>query len=238
MIEHTIIHQSPCSYLLDTLSEHEYKYIIDCPTHYSKALLERGWRRFGYTFFRPICPSCTQCETMRILVNEFTPTSSMKRLIRKNSHIDITIGKPSLNTETLLLYNKFHKERSQSRGWDYKDMTAHEYYKMAIEGANEYGFEARYYNNQILIGVDLLDIYSDAISSLYFFSDPDYKKLSLGTFSLLKQIEWATLLNIPYVYPGYVVRNNQSLSYKTRYKPFEILLNRPLVSNLAQYIRD
>ncbi len=52
---------------------------------------------------------------------------------------------------------------------------------------------------------DLIDIVEDGISSIYFLYDPDYSYYSLGTYSLLKQIEFAKILKKRWIYLGYWV---------------------------------
>ena len=43
---------------------------------------------------------------------------------------------------------------------------------------------------QKLVAVGVLDVLPSGVSSVYFFYDPDYKHLSLGKFSALKEIEF------------------------------------------------
>jgi len=50
-----------------------------------RELLRRGWRRFGLDFFRPACPRCVKCRSLRIDVPEFKPSSSQQRNLRRNS---------------------------------------------------------------------------------------------------------------------------------------------------------
>jgi len=106
-------------------------------------------------------------------------------------------------------------------------MDEEKYNKMFVEGAGEFGYEIRYFRDAKLIGVDYVDILIDGISSIYFFCDPDYAHLSLGTYSLLVQLDIAKQLGLKQIYLGYIVRENQSLLYKLKYKPHEILQGRP-----------
>ena len=59
-----------CSYLPGQTAMLEY---VDCRTitteEYGR-LLEQGWRRFGRSLFRPRCPSCSACQSLRIRVQE------------------------------------------------------------------------------------------------------------------------------------------------------------------------
>jgi leucyl-tRNA---protein transferase len=51
-------------------------------------------------------------------------------------------------------------------------------------------------------------------------------KMSLGTFSVLKQIEFALKNRIKYFYLGYYIADNSSLVYKARFRPNEIYIDR------------
>ena len=48
----------------------------------------------------------------------------------------------------------------------------------------------KWYLEGKLIAIGVVDILPEALSSVYFFYDPDYKNLRLGTISSLKEIEY------------------------------------------------
>ena len=93
-----------------------------------------------------------------------------------------------------------------------------------------------YFVDNKLVGVDLLDIVDDGVSSIYFFYDPDYSYLSLGNFSILIQIDLARQNNLPWIYLGYHVDGNQSLEYKTKYKPYQTLQGYPDMEDKENWI--
>lgn len=222
------------------LSEHECGYfenkeavsvnnifVEDCPAFFADMLMMRGWRRFGKGYFRPMCPECYKCESIRVSVDEFTPSKSFRNVKNRNKETLHSLHRPSYSDEKLELYRKYHIERSEKRGWKLNEMDEEKYNKMFVEGAGEFGYEIRYFRDAKLIGVDYVDILIDGISSIYFFCDPDYAHLSLGTYSLLVQLDIAKQLGLKQIYLGYIVRENQSLLYKLKYKPHEILQGRP-----------
>ena len=65
------------------------------------------------------------------------------------------------------------------------------------------------------------------MSAVYCYYDHDYENLSIGQFSILAQISIAKQNKIPYLYLGYWIKDHFSMGYKERYKPFEVLKNRP-----------
>ena len=57
-----------CAYIPTKLSDIRYKYMPHCDDKTSYAMVERGWRRFGFVHFTPECKTCNECKTIRINV--------------------------------------------------------------------------------------------------------------------------------------------------------------------------
>ena len=62
-----------CSYLPVETASLEYRIAADVTELEYGELLRRGWRRFGCDFFRPACPHCVKCRSLRIDVERFKP---------------------------------------------------------------------------------------------------------------------------------------------------------------------
>lgn len=216
-----------CSYLDNKQQSTHYKVIDDCSMEYCQELIERGYRRFGKMYFRPTCSTCQECQSIKIDVENFTFSSSQKRVIKKASSIKSFIQKPSLTKKHLELFKKYHQYMSEKKGWDYHETTAQNYYNSFVNGHNDFGYEVLYFDEDRLIGVDLIDILEDGISSIYFYYDTDYMKYSLGKLSLYNQIKFAKKSHKKWIYLGYYVEECPSLSYKAHYKPFLTLQGRP-----------
>jgi arginine-tRNA-protein transferase len=60
---------------------------------------------------------------------------------------------------------------------------------------------------------------------VYSFFDPKFLKRSLGHFMILDHISNAKAAHYAYLYLGYFVRSSQKMSYKARYKPYELLID-------------
>ena len=113
------------------------------------------------------------------------------------------------------------------KDWEYHETTPEHYYQSFVIGHADFGYEVLYFYEGNLIGVDLIDVIQDGISSIYFYYDPDYASYSLGKLSLLNEIKFAKKENKKWVYLGYYVKECSSLSYKANYKPFVTLQGRP-----------
>jgi arginine-tRNA-protein transferase len=219
-----------CSYFDDKICDIRYKYMEYCSNDEQYEMLQRGWRRFGNMHFVPECKNCDECKTIRIDALKYKYSKSEKRLFNKNKNIKIYIQKPTVTLEHIALFNKYHKEMESKKGWRENIADVQEYYKSYVAGAHSYGKEILYFVDDKLIAVALADIMDNAISSVYCYYDHDYEHLSLGKFSILAQISIAKQSKIKYLYLGYWIKNHFSMGYKENYKPFEILLNRPLMN--------
>lgn len=125
---------------------------------------------------------------------------------------------------------------SEKKGWDYYKTDPQNYFNSFVDGYNDFGYEVLYYDGEKLIGVDLIDVLDDGISSIYFYYDTDYAKYSLGRFSLYNQIMFAREKKLRWIYLGYYVKDCPSLSYKSHYKPYLTLQGRPADNDGFEWI--
>ncbi len=221
-----------CAYIQNHSQTTHYKIIEKCTTAQCALLIERGWRRFGNMFFRPICQDCTSCQSIKIDIKNYSFSKSQRRVIKKAQHFHSLIQIPTMTKEHLALFKKYHDHMEHKREWENHGVSANSYYASFVHGYNDFGYEILYYDGEKLIGVDLIDILPQGISSIYFYYDPDYEPYSLGTYTILKQIELAQDRHLPWIYLGYYVKECQSLNYKNRYKPYYTLQGRPSEYNI------
>jgi len=212
-----------CAYLPEKNVRMNYKHIEEATQSYNSALISRGWRRFGCYYFHPICNGCNECKSIRIDVNNYQLRKSQKKAIKRNRETQIIIQKPTLSQAHIDLYNKYHSFKHKKDDWSHRNISPREYKENFVEGAHDFGKEVLYIKDDVLIGVDLIDILDDGVSSIYFYYDPDFSELSLGTYSLLYQIELAKVLDLPWIYLGYWVDGCKAFAYKPNFQPQEIL---------------
>ena len=224
IIKEFILENEQCGYFKDRVSTTIYQEIVNCQEDYNFALLDHGYRRFGRMHFRPICKHCNACQSLRVDVDKFQFSKSHRRIFNKNKNTQIVIQRPTVTKEHLNLYEKYHRFMGQKKNWPYIEVGAKEYAKSFVLEANSYGYELLFFVDDKLVAVSLIDIINGkGISSIYSFYDHDYSHLSLGKFSILKQIFVAKQSNIPYLYMGYWIKDHLSMGYKEEYQPFEVL---------------
>ena len=81
--------------------------------------------------------------------------------------------------------------------------------------------------NGKLVGVGVVDLGAVSLSSNYFYYDTsdEIMKRSIGTFTILKEIEFCKERGIPYYYLGYYLSECKKMSYKGRFLPHELLID-------------
>ena len=222
--------QDKCSYIQDRTQSTHYKVIENCSTTECQDLIERGYRRFGKMYFRPICSDCNECQSIKINVDDYKFTKSARRVLKKAQEITSYIQTPTISQAHIDLFEKYHLFMKDKKDWTYNETSPEHYYQSFVTGHNDFGYEVLYFFEEKLIGVDLIDVLEDGISSIYFYYDPDFSSYSLGKLSLLNQIKFAAKSGKKWIYLGYYVKECPSLSYKAEYKPFLTLEGRPNLS--------
>lgn len=216
-----------CPYIPGQKMKMHYKQVEDVSKTFATAVAQRGWRRFGRNFFYPACIDCTECKSMRIDVANYKYSKSQRKTINRNEETKIVIQEPTITQDHLNLYNKYHTYKAHRDGWKHQDICQQEYYEKFVDGAYDFGKELLYFIDDKLVGIDLVDILDDGISSIYCFYDPDYPRFSLGTYSLLYEIKLAEMLGLEWVYLGYWVKGYKAFEYKEKFQPIEILEGYP-----------
>jgi arginine-tRNA-protein transferase len=213
----------PCSYLPHETASLAYRHMTRVSSEEYEALLERGWRRHGAFFFRPACPVCVQCRSLRVLVEEFRPSKSQRRCGRRNGDVRYELARPSLSHEHLDLINRYQADMHRRRGWPLRLMDADEYTASFLLGTFDFAYEVRYFRDEQLIGVGLIDITPRYSSSCYFYHHPAWRPAAPGVFSMLVELHLAAQARRAYHYLGYWISACGSMAYKTQYQPHELL---------------
>jgi arginine-tRNA-protein transferase len=75
-----------------------------------------------------------------------------------------------------------------------------------------------------ILGVMLFDDVADGTSAVYSFYETAEDKRSLGTWMVLKLVEYTAAQQKPYAYLGYWIAASPKMSYKARFQPLQILI--------------
>lgn len=213
-----------CSYLPDERSQLTYELVREMTAAEYYERLRAGWRRFGFTLFRPTCAECRACRSIRVPVADFKPDRSQRRAAAANDRdVRLVIGTPSVTDEKLELYDRFHSFQHGHKGWPDHGPESEAAYADSFVSNPFPTEEWCYYLGDTLVGVGYVDAMRPGLSAIYFFHDPERRDRSLGTYNVLSVIREAARRNAPHVYLGYYVEGCRSLEYKARFRPTEVL---------------
>lgn len=185
-----------------------------------ESLISRGFRRSGLSFYRNNCPGCNSCRPMRVDVEAFKPTRSQRRVLKKNSEVIIRREPAAYDEETYRLYSRYSLFKHESK----EPPTELDYQAFLIESPVDTEI-MRYYLDERLVGAGWIDVLPDSLSSVYFAFEPDFARLSLGVFSLLKEIELCRELGKKWLQLGFWVEGSPKMDYKSGYKPHQLLID-------------
>ena len=211
---------SRCEYLPDRLWQLRYELVPYLrPADYMERL-QQGWRRAGYAMFRPDCPSCQMCQSLRVPVATFRPSPSQRRAWRRNQgEVTVRVDAPSLSQDRLDLWARFHRYGHETKGWPAEPGGDP---GMLLE--NPFRTEEwSYYVGNRLIAVAYVDALPEALSAIYCYYDPMERPRSPGTFNILSLLASARERGLPHVYLGYYVAGCRSREYQRRFRPNDVL---------------
>jgi arginine-tRNA-protein transferase len=183
-----------------------------------RALMDRGFRRSGRVIYRPVCAGCRLCIPIRVPAAGFQCTRSQRRIWRRNADIRVMEGDSVPTEEKFAIYDRY-----QTQHHDGTMACDFEFFARFCYDSPVAGRELCYYAGRRLVGVSLLDVVPGALSSVYMFFDPIEARRSLGTYSILWEIEHCRTHGEAYYYLGYFVPGSRTMAYKGRFQPAELL---------------
>ncbi|HSG33136.1 MAG TPA: arginyltransferase, partial [Sphingomonadaceae bacterium] len=219
---------APCPYLP---GKTERKVFTELKGQHADALNDAlgriGFRRSQTVAYRPSCANCRACISVRVVANEFVPSASQKRTIRRNEDLVVTECRPWATNEQFDLLQRYLGARHPGGGMaamdevDFADMVEHTPVNSTIVEYREPGANGE---PGRLVGACLTDRQGDGLSMIYSFYDPEPTGRSgLGNYIILDHILRAEEAGLPYVYLGYWVEGSPRMQYKIRYRPLEKL---------------
>lgn len=208
-----------CPYLSGRQAREEAFGTADFSPELYHDFMDHGFRRSGEFFYRPACEDCRECRSLRVIVSEYKPKKSHRRIMQKNQDVEIRVDSPRFTMEKQRIYSAYLAAQHNSLQSDSpEDMRRFLYCSPVRTREFEYRVKGR------LVAAAIVDLCSRSLSTVYAFYDPEFASRSLGTFSALHEIMVCRQYGIPYYYMGYYIADCPSMSYKARFKPHELLV--------------
>lgn len=182
-------------------------------------LSRAGFRRSHGIAYVPVCRDCSACVAVRIVAGGFRTSRGQRRAMVRNKDL-IAVERPARATdEQYQLFRRYQRARhggGEMARMDFAD------YQMLIEETPVDSFVVEFRNHTgELVAACLADRLADGFSAVYSFFDPAQQRRSLGTYIIIWLVEWTALLDLPYVYLGFWVRNCAKMDYKRAFRPLE-----------------
>lgn len=226
-----VTNPAPCPYLPD---RNERKVFTELKgpqaEQLNEALSQIGFRRSQAVAYRPSCLNCQACVSVRVVTDQFKPSTSQRRNLRRNADLVVNQCQPWATEEQFELLQRYLVHRHPEGGMalmdemDFSEMVEQTPVSSSIV---EYREPAKPNDTGRLVGVCLTDLQSDGYSMVYSFFDAEHTgRTGLGDFIILDHIRRAAEKDMQYVYLGYWIKGSRSMQYKMRYRPIEWLTQR------------
>src|SRR5918999_2922894 len=166
----------PCPYLPGRLERKLFTHLThDKPPTLIDNLLKGGFRRSQNIAYMPYCEGCQACVSVRVVVGEFHPARTFRRVVEANRDLDARRIAARPTTEQYALFRGYINERHAGGGMS--DMTVLDYAMMVEDSTvdtflTEYRLKPpapldRRADGGPLLAVALCDRLSDGVSMVY-----------------------------------------------------------------------
>lgn len=207
-----------CPYLPERLAANHYAIPFGMSAPVYEQLMNAGFRRSGDVFYRPNCPACTACRAIRVLVADFRPSRSQRRTQRRNVDLELRVAPPGRDDAHWELFCRY--QQTIHAGTMLGDRDDFERFLCASPLTT---FELQLRRAGRLVGVGIIDETPAALSSVYFYYEPELARRRLGVFSGLAEIELCRARGKPWWYLGFTVAGCAKMEYKQSFRPYELL---------------
>ncbi|MFN5620632.1 MAG: GNAT family N-acetyltransferase [Flavobacteriales bacterium] len=187
------------------------------------ALLGKGWFRGTGIIYRSevVCidEQVYGIRNIRFPVRSFSMRRSHAKLFRKNmKRFTLRVGTPRVDARREELYRgQMHRFKA------FVHETLEDILLSPRMGAEIDAMEIGVYDGEKLVAVSYIDAGESSMASILCLYDPAYARFSLGTFTMLLEIDMAKRLGLDYYYPGYVLDLPSGFDYKLELGPCEWL---------------
>lgn len=213
---------TPCPYVAGLA---EQKLVLELKTEDAGAffgeLSRAGFRRSHGLAYKPTCKGCNSCVPVRIPVDDFEDTRSLRRIRKRNTDLTAHERPPKATEEQFNLFKRYLTRRHGES--DMAEMGWQDYRAMVEDSPIDSAIIEHRSANGILEAAVLIDLADDSLSAVYSFFDPDQARRSLGVYMVLELVRRAKQLGLSHVYLGYWIAGSATMDYKRRFPGLEAM---------------
>ncbi len=210
-----------CGYFSD---RHARNLLIDPTADQQRQLYDltvnAGFRRSGELIYRPRCRHCSACQATRVRVDQFAPSRSQRRCLRRNDDMQLSVSPAAWSEEVFDLYSRYLGARHSGGGMDEPSRSDFEQFLLS-KWSDSLMLIAHLEGD--VVGVAITDRLASGLSAVYSFFEPELDTRGIGNWLILKQIQLTRELTLPYLYLGYWIRGHAKMDYKVKFRPIEVL---------------
>lgn len=192
------------------------------PVVFYDEMIRHGYRRQGSLLYQTRCRCCLSCVQGRVDVHRFRRSRTQQKIWNRNQDLTQSVipAASAMSEEAYRLYT--HYEAIRHPGSPMVRFGEKEF-EEALLFSNVDTFAVEYRMKGRLVLVSLMDVLPHGISAVYTFYSPEEARRSLGTFSILNEIEFTKKLGAEArLYLGAWQARNPGMSYKSQFRPFEV----------------
>jgi arginine-tRNA-protein transferase len=141
---------------------------------------------------------------------------------RGDSLLHVRIDQPVVDRQRIRLFNLHRDGRDLNRGEDPID--EREYADFLADSCCD-TLELSYWHKDQLVAIAIADVGKNAVSAVYCYYDPSFQLLSLGTYSVLREVEFCRATGRQYLYLGFYIAQSPHMVYKARFLPHQRLID-------------
>lgn len=184
-------------------------------------ILGHGWRLLGFSMIRHNFAACRGriCSTIPLRIRldaDLNFSKSQRRLLRRNAHLKVQKGPIEITAEKERL---FHLHTSRFR--DGQPLSIFSFLNPAAHEVPVTGQEYAIFDGPNLIACSFFHLGETALSATYCFFDPTYDRYSLGTYTMLLELQLAKEMGKKYYYHGYCYDVPSQFDYKLNFNNLE-----------------
>jgi arginine-tRNA-protein transferase len=151
---------------------------------------------------------------MRIKVDDFKPSRSQNRILKKNGDTRFNWLDAEFNEEHFAIYKRYMSQRHEGSSMQDDDP---DHYMRIMKSSWCTTKLAEFRAGDQLVAIAITDWLVDGLSAVYTFFDPSFSYLSPGTYAIMKQVDEARKSGRKYVYLGYWIKNCAKMAYKSKF---------------------